>query len=603
MLCVASNLGLGLRYDTISGLLAVRLSGDAGQAARYGSDGGVYVPGTGTSPDPASGRRTIAGLPARAFGGSSTGGGSMTPMGSPDGIEYAVANRMDIINLSTFALADNVAHTRWQDPASTVSNRTDNPSSLPIRYLSSVQLPSLLVDAGARDTPTGRSSGAPTSLLSPDGGWFGFYARSFTPVTLVEALHQVAARAVVYLPIYGGSPQAELERSITSAIAAVVQVGAQDWVIVGVPAYMNDGSNNQIPSPLDDWVADVTGAGMTAAADLFDDNAGGGVVTPADVAASGAQWLRMAADENNNGTSFTRIQEFITGTSLPTMVHVRSSRQWDVQQAYDIGARAVTSDNPVYSRGIRGEARDLDYRKTTVIPGLITRTMMEGALTHQTNDGTGIADGGWARQSADGRNFSAQFGWEGGLGAHLHSQLLGEICPYEVTSNYRLAFKCRVDPTQAAAPAGAAPKLGIFFNAPTDRDITYYEPGPAPSYINGYWATIRVGTNNPGLVVLGKFNDGNFSVLDDSSIDFPSITIGNWIYFWVTVTTASITLEVGHTGPVQSLTVDDTDHRGPYAFYGWEDDYLPPADNAGFAHGYSAHELFASGQPMYEDLS
>jgi hypothetical protein len=602
VLCVAANLGPGLRYDSVNGVLAVRISGDADNAASFGSDGGVYVPGTGASPDPASGRRTIAGLPARAAGASSTGGGSMTPFGSPDGLEYGIANRLDILNISTFALADGVAVARWEGPDSALSNRTDNPSGIANKLISSVTLPSLLVDAGARTTPTGRNSGAPASLLSPDGGWFGFYARNYTPVTLADALHQIAARSVAYLAIYAGVTQTELEGFISGAMNAVIQASAQDWTLVGVPGYMDDGSGDLIVSPFATWVADVAGAGMTPVVDLFDDASGGNVITPAEVVATGAQWVRFAATEVNGGTSFARIQTFIDA-GLQVYVQVRSSRQFEVAQAYAIGCRAVSSDNPVYSRGARGEAGDLDYRKTTVIPGLITRTMVEGGLTRQTNTGSAASDIGWARQSADGRYFSAQFGWVGGLGAHLHSQLLGEICPYEVTSNYRLAFRCRVDPTQATAPAGAAPKLGIFFNAPTDRDITYYEPNAAPTYINGYWATIRVGTNNPGLVVLGKFNDGNFTVLNDTSIDFPSITIGNWIYFWVTTTSSSITLEVGHTGPVQSLTVADSDHRGPYAFYGWEDDYLPPADNAGFAHGYSAHELFASGQPMYEDLS
>lgn len=603
VLCVAANLGPGLRYDGVNGVLAVRISGDSGNAASFGTDGGIYVPGADASPDPASGRKTIAGLPARAFGGSSTGGGSMTPFGSPDGIDYAVANRLDIINLSTFTLTDGVAVARWEGPNSPLSNRTDNPSGIANKYISSVTLPSLLVDAGARNTPTGRSSGAPASLLSPDGGWFGFYARNYTPITLVDALHKIAARAVAYLAIYAGVTETELEGYIAGAMNAVIQAGGQDWTLVGVPGYMDDGTGDLIVSPFGTWVGDVAGAGLTPAVDLFDDASGGNVVTPAAVVATGVEWVRMAADPDGvSGSTYARIQEFVDA-GLNVYVQVRSSRQFEVAQAYSIGCRAVSSDNPAYSRGARGEARDLDYRKTTVIPGLITRTMVEGGLTHQTNTGSGVSDIGWARQSTDGRNFSAQFGWQGGLGAHLHSQLLGEICPYEVTNDFQLAFKCRVDPTQAAAPGGAAPKLGLFFNAPTDRDITYYEPSPAPTYINGYWATIRVGTNNPGLVVLGKFNDGNFSVLDDSSIDFPSITIGNWIYFWVRCTPTTIELSVGHTGPIQTLTVTDSDHRGPYAFYGWEDDYLPPADNAGFAHGYSAHEQFATTDPMYEDLS
>lgn len=602
VLCVAANLGPGLRYDGINGVLAVRISGDAGNAASFGTDGGVYVPGGDVVPDPASGRRTIAGLPPRFAGGSGTGAGSMTPLGSPEGIEYGIANRLDLLNISTFALADDVAVARWDSPEGNLDLRTDNPSTMDLRFVSSAQLPSLLCDAGARDTPTGRFSGAPTSLLTPDGGWFGFYANNYTPMPLTEVLTQVAARAVVYLANFGGELAADVERYIGASIDAVMQVGAQDWAFISVAAYVDDGVGGTTQATFAPWVSDVIGAGMTPVVDLFDDNAGGFTVTPAQVISSGAQWVRFAeGDDENNGTGFDRIQDFLDA-GLDVIVHIRSSRQFEADIAWDMGVRGVTSDSPVYTRGARGETGDLDYRKEIVIPGLITRTMMEGSLTHLTNGVINESDVGWARQSDVGRYFSAQYGWEGGIGPHLNAQLLGELCPYEVTADYRLRIRFRVDPTQAAAPAGTIPKLGVFFNAPDDRDITYFEPDDAPSYINGYWFNIRVGTVDPGLVVMGKFNNGDFSILDQS-MNFPSITIGTWINFNIHVTATSITLGVGHGATELSATVNDTDHRGGYAFYAWEDDYIAPADNTGFAHGYSAYDSFATGSPMYEDLT
>lgn len=602
VLCVAANLGPGLRYDSITGLLSVRISGDVGNAASFGSDSGIYVPGGDTVPDPASGRRTIAGLPVRAAGGAATGGGSMTPFGSPEGIDYAVANRLDIINISNFALADGVSIARWDGPGADLENRTDNPATIDTQLISSVQLPSLLVDAGARDTPTGRDSGAPAVLLSPDGGWFGFYANNFTPMTLTDALFKVAARAVVYLPVIGSQIESDTERHLAGAARAILQAQSQAWTLCGVPGYIDDGAGNIIPSPISTWVGDIAAAGITPVVDLFDDSAGGFVVTPAEVVATGAEWVRLAqAEGGTGGTSRARIQTFLDA-GLQVYVQPRSSRQWDAEQLWDMGVRAVSSDSPVYTRGARGEAGDLDYRKEIVIPGLITRTMMEGSLTRRTNLGMDPSDIGWARQSDVGRNFSAQFGWEGGIGAHLHSQLLGELCPYEVTANYRLRLRFRVDPTQASAPAGALPKLGIFFNSPDDRDITYFEPDDGPEHVNGYWFNIRVGTSNPGLVTMGKFNNGNFTVLD-TSMDFPTITIGSWINFNITVTPTTVSLGVGVSGTELSATINDSDHRGPYAFYAWEDDYIAPADNAGFAHGYSAYELFATTSPMYEDQS
>lgn len=604
VLCVAANLGPGLRYDSVTGLLAVRISGDADNAASLGSDGGIYVPGPDVSPDPASGRKTIAGLPPRIFGASSTGGGSMTPFGSPDGLEYGIANRMDLLNISTYALADGVAIARWDGPHTSLTNRTDNPATIATGLISSVTLPSLLVDAGARNTPTGRESGAPPSLLTPDGGWFGFYARNYTPITLAEALHQVAARSVVYLAVYAGSVEAVLAGYLAGAINAVVQTGAQDWTLVGVPGYMDDGLGGMEPSPITAWVGDVIGAGLTPVVDLFDDHVGGSVVTPAQVIASGAEWVRLAQSNlaPDGGVTFGRIQEFINA-GLQVIVQVRSSRQFDVAQAYANGVRGVTSDNPVYSRGARGEAGDLDYRKTIVIPGLVTRTMMEGALTHRTETGTGASDIGWARQSAEGRNFTERFMWEGGVGGHLMSQLLGELCPYEITSSYRLRLRFRVDSASETVPAGSEPKLGVFFNSPTDRDITWFEPDENPPWINGYWFNIQVGSVNRGRVTMGKFNDGNHSVLLQSDV-VPTVEYGRWIYFSITVTGPQISLGVGHQAIDYEIgTVNDSDHRGQYAFYAWEDAYTSPAANQGFDHGYSSYEEAAIDKPMWEDLS
>jgi hypothetical protein len=603
VLCVAANLGSGLRYDSVNGLLAVRLSGDGGNTASFGSDGGIYVPGPGASPDPASGRKTIAGLPEQIAGGSGTGAGSMVPLGSLDCLDYAVANRFDIANISNFALSDDVAVARWDSPKNNLDARTDNPSPIDNDQVSSLMLPSLWCDAGARDTPTGRNSGAPPALLTPDGGWFGFYAVNYSPVTLQEALYHLAARAVAISVPFGGAVETELERYLAASMAAIIQAGAQQWAFQGINGYMDDSGGDTVLAPFDPWVGDAIAAGLTPMVDLFDDAPGGFLVTPAAVVASGAEWVRMNYSTTGTGADLARIQDFVDA-GLQVVVNIRSSRQWDAMQVLAAGVRGITSDSPAYTRGARGAAGDLDYRKEVVIPGLITRTSMEGALTPLTVDGVGADDAGWARQSAEGRNFSAMFGWEGGIGPHLNSQLLGELCPYEVTSDYRLRVRFRVDSPSTPVPAGSEPKLGVFFNSPTDRDIAWYEPADNPDHINGYWVSIRVGSVGQGDITLGKFNDGNFTVLASDTTSFPTVSYGDWISFNMHTTTTAITVNVGHvTGPEASITVNDADHRGPYAFYAWEDAYTPPADNAGFAHGYTAYSGFASGAPMYQDLS
>lgn len=609
VLCVAANLGPGLRYDAVTGDLAVRISGDAGNAARFGSDMGIYVPGGDTNPDPTSGRKTVAGLGARIVGATQGGAGSMLPFGAPQSVEYGVANQLDFISFHTFALQDGVAVNRWSAPSHALNTYTDNPSNIQANLISSLQLPFLNVDAGTRDSPTGRNSGAPSPILSPDGGWFGFYAPQFAPTTLAEALWQLAARSVALILPFGSLLEEEVARGLDAVVRAVVQTLAQDWTMVGIPAYISNPDGDDPPvvkAPLADWVDSVTGAGLIPMVDLFDEKvaaeAPGARWTPAEILATGAAWVRVQSPIRSSGLTQERIEELIDAGF--DVIAQTSGRQWETTQMFDLGVRGIMSDSAVYSRGVRGEAGDLDYRRRRVIPGLTTRTTAEGAFTRLTDDGisTGSGETGYARQSATGRYFPARFDWEGGIGKRLHSQLLGELCPHEFTDNYDLRMRFRFDPQQTEHPYGSAPKLGVFFASPTDRNITHAS-GVVEPHINGYWFYVIVGTQQQGEIKLGKFNDGVFSFLDQS-LSLPSIALNSWIYFHIQVRNPTLTLTVGHSTlppgePEPQVSIDDTDHRGAYTFYGWEDDYALPADNQGFAHGYDAYQAFATSQPMY----
>ena len=61
--CVGQAAGPGLVYDEGSGLLQVKISGDDGNATRFGSDGGIYTPGE-DAPVPTACYRSVDGLPA-----------------------------------------------------------------------------------------------------------------------------------------------------------------------------------------------------------------------------------------------------------------------------------------------------------------------------------------------------------------------------------------------------------------------------------------------------------------------------------------------------------------------------------------------------------
>lgn len=600
MLCVAANLGPGLRYDTITGLLSVRLSANPGNATVFGSDDGVYTPSPDADPDPATGRKTIAGLPARAVAALQGGAGGMAPFGSPYAMEYGVANRMDIILLHTHVLADGIALNRTASQGQSISIHTDNPAAIAWEDISSLQLPSLLVDAGTRVSPTGRQSGAPSALLTPDGGWFGFYALQFSPMTLQEALVKLAARSVAMVIVLQDG-LANSEANLAAAIATVIQVGAQDWAMVSVPAYYNDGSGDFLRTPLADWVDDVIGAGLVPVIDLFDEERAVDPWTPGELTATGAQWVRALSPQYRPQIPLSRITDLVgAGLQVSAMI---SGRHSDVQQVYAAGARAIISPSPVYSRGARGEPGDLDYRKTTVIPGLQARTTMEGDLVRRTDTGYALADIGYARQGDVGRYFPPGYGWEEGVGNHYMAQLLGELCPIAQPWGYRIRIRFRVAPEQVTPIAGSNPKIGIFWGAPNDDNIEWADAeGPLLTQ-NGYWFNVLVGMTNTGRITLAKVNDSVYTVLDNS-LQFSTINYGDWISFDIEVVDEStIRLSASHSSDpgVLSVEVEDSDHRGPYLYYAWEDDDVPPGNVASqYGHGYAPWAAFATTAPMIE---
>jgi hypothetical protein len=600
VLCVAANLGPGLRYDSVTGQIAVRISTDGDNATIIGSDGGIYTPGPDASPDPSTGRKTIAGLPEQAVAASSGGAGAMAPLSSPYALEYGVANGIDIITLNTFALADNIAIARVAAPGTSISSNTDNPSTIVWRNISSIQLPSLNVDAGTRVNPTGNLTGAPAAQLTPDGGWFGFYAHQYAPMTLEQSLWQLAARQVAQLAVYGNDIEANVERSLAAAIDAVITVGSGAWTLVGVPGYVNDGGGNIVQSPLNTWVASVTGAGLTPIVDLFDEPDAVDPYTVAEILASGTNWVRIHSPGSGVGITSGRIAALV-GAGLQVNA-VTSSRHVDVEAMYTAGVRAITADSPVYARGARGEPGDLNYRKRIVIPGLQARTTMEGALTQVTDDGIGREEAGYARLGEVGRYFPPMWEWVGGIGDHLMSQLLGEICPIEVSSGYILRLRFRVTAETPEFVVGSVPKLGVFFASDTDENIEYADGDPQ-AHINGYWFNVRIGSTDTGDITLGKFNDGVFTTLN-TSLSFASVDYDEWFNFTITVVDSTeIQFFANHDGvTTATVVINDADHRGAYAFYGWEDDYALPADNAGFGHGYAPFSTFATTGPMIELL-
>jgi hypothetical protein len=578
MSCIADNLGRGLEFNEETGQIDLRLSTDADNVAAIGTDDGFFSP-TVTGPGDMVWPRTVATLPAQAI--SAVAGSNLVgPATAPQMIEYSVANGIDIYATGVYGIADNTVFEQIGAMTTSVTAYTDNPGDMAQRYMSSLTVQNLHYDAGSRDNPTGRNSDAPLSLLTPDGGWGGFYAPVFKPRTIDETLRIVRGRMVVELSVQRLTlTEAEIEAHLIATVDAVVRAGAQDWVIIQVPPLLDDNSR----APINDWVAIVTDAGITAGLNLNSEWQMPAPFTAAEIVASGATWVTIGTQSVENGATDARITELVTAGL--EVAAITSARQWWTTHAFGLGVRAVRSSDAVYARGVRGVAGDLNYRQT-FIPGLATRTTATGALTPVTDAETAMWHPGFARLDQPGRWFPLQYGWSGSLPMIRNNQLLGTICPIPNTTNYRLTLRVRRTGDADTDNRSA----GLFFAAPDDRGIQHLSGSPVNPNADGYIAFLH--SRSSGVRMQLQTATNGSTVTSGSVLTGPAVYIPDtWITMTVTVTPSGITMTASTTTEV--INSVSTTWRGAYVYYIWDDQLGP------MVHGYDQTTALV----MYEALS
>lgn len=295
MSCIADNLGAGLDYNEETRQLDLRISTDAGNVATIGSDDGFYSP-DGSAPAPMTWPKTVATLPAQPMAANG-GSGLVFPTTSPLAIEHTISNDIDIYATSVYTLADGVAFESLDDRGQRINRYTDNPSTIDWGLLGTTNLPSLLYDTGTRVSPTNRN--APADFTDPDGGWAGFYSEPFVPRTVAELLRIIRGRAVLamFVDFETITEDAEAVASVQSVVDAVVDAGAQDWVIIMPDDNYDDGTR----TPLDAMMDIVTGAGITGGVNIFTDDDNDDPWTPAEIVASGATWVHILGPTRPEG--------------------------------------------------------------------------------------------------------------------------------------------------------------------------------------------------------------------------------------------------------------------------------------------------------------
>jgi hypothetical protein len=567
MSCIADNLGRGLEFNEATGQIDLRLSTDADNVAAIGTDDGFFSP-TVTGPGEMVWPLTVATLPAQAI--SAVAGSNLVgPATAPQMIEYSVANGIDIYSVGVYGIADNTVFEQIGAMTTSVTTYTDNPGDMAQRYMSSLTVQNLHYDAGSRDNPTGRNSDAPVSLLTPDGGWGGFYAPVFKPRTIDETLRIVRGRMVVELTVQRLTlTEAQIEAHLIATVDAVVRAGAQDWVIIQVPPLLDDDSR----APIDDWVAIVTDAGITAGLNLNSEWQMPAPFTAAEIVASGATWVTIGTQSVANGATDARITELVTAGL--EVAGITSARQYWTTHAFGLGVRAVRSSDAVYARGVRGVAGDLNYRQP-LIPGLSTRTTATGALTAVTDVETAMWNPGFARTDQPGRWFPEQYGWPSPTSQLVrNSQLLGTICPIPNATNYVIELRVRRETFVGTANRSA----GLFFAVPDDRGISFPDTGSTNTFANGYQAFLHSRTTGTTMQ-LYRVTNGLQTSLGSITTGTVTYTANTWITLRATVTPAGVTFEAV-SGVTNSISSGDTTWRGAYAYYLWDD------QSGEMVHGY-----------------
>jgi hypothetical protein len=547
-----ANLGPGLAF--VNGRIQVRLSRDAGNITVFGSDQGIYTPG-GTIP-PDEGRKTVEGLPDQVFAGMFGGAGLLHAYASPAAIEYAVANRIDVIDNMSWASTDDVAVWSPAPPSGTAASTgfyTLNLSNASIRFLDSEQWVQQVSDAGTPDgNPTGRNSGAPAAFLTPDGGWYGFNQAHYNLMTTAQALKQIGARAVVFLIQMNDG-----DMDVDANINAILGLNAQDWVV----PFVNAASLDTVTRFLDTSIPHV---GVNVADDT--------TVTAGEIVSSGATWVRI-----NHTQGVGRIGEFVTAGLQ--VVPITNCRQTVTTGMFAAGVRGITCPDPVYARGALGDEWR-EYRRGSIT--FAFRTTETGMLTPDTDTGAILSARGYAKQAEFGRYFQQRAMWNGNVARELPNQLLGKFNPSVNVDEYTMTMAVQLD--QTTLPSGSFQYQGWLFANDNDLDPSHPISTTPPATRHGYLAYIGVGTSNAGRLVIGKFSaTGVFTQLAQSATTRP-VTPNSWVNLQLQVNADEITLTRTDGAPAYSVTVTDTDWRGPYFYYVWRD--ASTLSQTPFQHGY-----------------
>ncbi|MFG2225396.1 hypothetical protein [Streptomyces sp. NPDC048644] len=553
--CVAQNLGPGLTYDKGTGKIQAKLSRDAGQTLRFGSDGGL-LDTAGGAPSPESCGRTIDSLPAAPdVIGAYALAGLHNPYSSPYGVDYCVAHQVDIIGMSVATTADDVGVVADYDDCKITDGRSSIYVTQDIRQLSAGTVASTYNYAGDVNDPISyqRPQGAPRS--DRRGGWYGWLAQRYHQPLLTDMLRRIGGKSVAMLQCHP-SDTAEVSEAVNirGAIRAVLQECAQPWAIIAV---------RELES-----ATTVTHAGITTCIvpPLATTYASKTVPIPAaDVVASGATWVIL--DDLYHNSVFKAYKD----VGLQVLMWGNSRQGWKARAA-SLGLRGMYVLDPVYCRG--PQEGGYDYRAE--YDPWEHRRMGTGQLTYRTDHRDVLSTGGYVRGRTDAAEQGLILPANFGDGQGRPSVLVGWLCPLKDPTDYTITWAMRWNSLPGAGAQAA--KMGLLFGAETDLDPYAWAQNNAElnplKYPVGPQTMYRAYQRTTGEIGLAKWPSATDPVEYLATKSTPAIAANVWNDYELRVQPDKITFtRITADGTRHTVTTADTQYRGSFFFLEKEESF------------------------------
>lgn len=541
--CVAANLGPGLTYDPATGLLQAFVSRDAGNALDFGSDNGLFSSGGGGGGG-SSCRLSIDTLPTSKVSGAWAVAGLMNPFNSPYGLEYCIANKIDITHMNVAATADGAMWVAEYNNGLLAMSRSTIYESKHARYLDSAAVKAAVNKPSDENNPYPGSQATGTRQWR--SGWYGWLAPDYRQMLVSDALRMADGKTVCLLDCLDAGEVDNLEaENVQAAIRAVRQYCAQDWAFIGVSTIANattvlNGNCEpmlMVPKP-DQW-------GTTTLP-----------LSPTAVLASGVKW--MALSHYYADSVFYAYKDLgVNVLSWGATRHAHRTR------SETLGIRGFLGFDPVYTRG----PAVYDYRRA--VDPWSQRRMGNGQLSHMTDADlvTGTGPRGYMANSP---TSGAPFAPEGlytatrwGDGGGVPSVLCGWVCPLKNATSYTVSVEMMFD----QLPVGATGKLGLVFGMPTDENTFLYNgsTGNPQNMPVGVRAGYRVWQRNNGGLGIGIWapDTGAYTQLTEVTTPAPAADV--WSTYLLTVTATTITWRrTLASGTSYTASVTNNVWRGPY---------------------------------------